>query len=298
MKKSSLEHLIRSAGDILKKDRIYIIGSQAIHGATNNIPDVAEMSYEADFFTDDYEDFEIIEGVLGEESNFHNTHNYYAQGVDEHTATLPEGWRDRINIIKSAATGNSEGACISLEDLVLSKYAAGREKDYAFISEVIVNDLVKKSSLLSLCEKMPKDKCNIGEIKEKIERDFRSSKYTKAVSEFKDFERSMLKKFAVLDKSIVEIVFPLHEAKDKFLLVETLKGRSNSELADKFDEITKIKSLGDVYSKYLVKYDTCKKIELMHSAGLSSNQSMSQAIKEISENKCEKSSSSDNEPKI
>ena len=38
---------------------------------------------------------ELIDGAIGELSQFHQTFGYYAHGVDQTTATLPAGWADR-----------------------------------------------------------------------------------------------------------------------------------------------------------------------------------------------------------
>jgi hypothetical protein len=70
-----------------------------------------------------------IDGAIGELSPFHETHGYYAQGVSPTTATLPEGWQGRLVPLQNANTGGAVGLCLDVHDLVLSKYAANREKD-------------------------------------------------------------------------------------------------------------------------------------------------------------------------
>lgn len=118
MNRFFLEHLIRSASQITKKDSIYIVGSQSIHGGTRNITAMADKSDEADFFTSDPNDADLIDAILGEESTFHLTHKYYAQGVDINTAILAEGWENRVNIIESNNTNGAKGVCISIPDLI------------------------------------------------------------------------------------------------------------------------------------------------------------------------------------
>ncbi|MDQ2680565.1 MAG: hypothetical protein M3Y21_06045 [Candidatus Eremiobacteraeota bacterium] len=74
---------------------------------------------------------------IGELSLFHTQNGYYADGVDDTTATLPVGWQDRVVRISGPLTQNvhgfeARGWCLELHDLVISKLVAGREKDLTF----------------------------------------------------------------------------------------------------------------------------------------------------------------------
>jgi len=55
-----------------------------------------------------------IDGNIGENSTFHQTHGYYARGVGEDTATLPEGWRQRLVPIHNPNTNNATGWCLEI----------------------------------------------------------------------------------------------------------------------------------------------------------------------------------------
>src|SRR5688572_15997488 len=90
-----LEHIIRAAAGNADTTEVVIIGSQAILGAYPNAPLELLRSMEADVFTKDNPAHSIlIDGAIGERSIFHETFGYYAHGVDENTAVLPEGWKD------------------------------------------------------------------------------------------------------------------------------------------------------------------------------------------------------------
>jgi hypothetical protein len=65
---------------------------------------------------------------------FHQTFGYYAHGVDETTAVLPRGWQDRLVRVETPGTANAIGWCLDLNDLAVSKLAAGRDKDVQFVS--------------------------------------------------------------------------------------------------------------------------------------------------------------------
>ena len=43
----------------------------------------------------------MIDGALGEGSQFHTTYGFYAQGVDSQTAKLPLGWEGRLHRVQN-----------------------------------------------------------------------------------------------------------------------------------------------------------------------------------------------------
>ena len=105
MKRSDLEHLIRAAGKIGEDSAIVVIGSQAILGQFPDAPQSLLVSAEADVFPlNRPEQSTLIDGAIGEGSRFHQEYGYYAQGVEDGTATLPERWAGRLFAVKNAAT--------------------------------------------------------------------------------------------------------------------------------------------------------------------------------------------------
>src|SRR5882762_9752570 len=97
MKRAELEHLIRAAGNIADDDEIIVIGSQSVLGQFPSAPASLLMSVEADLFPKNRpERWDVIDGSIGEGSPFHDTYGYYAQGVEEGTAILPDGWKVRL----------------------------------------------------------------------------------------------------------------------------------------------------------------------------------------------------------
>lgn len=101
MRRADLAHLLRAAARIAGDPNILVIGSQAILAAygEDELPHEAWLSVEADLaFLDDPASGKAdqVDGAIGELSLFHETHSYYAHGVDATTAVLPRGWRDRV----------------------------------------------------------------------------------------------------------------------------------------------------------------------------------------------------------
>lgn len=134
MTREQLEHLIRAAAVIADDDEIVVIGSQAILGQFPKAPEPMRVSVEADLFPKNHpERADILEGSIGELSPFHETFGYYAQGVQEETARLPQGWKDRLVVIQNENTRGARGLCLEVHDLLVSKTIAGREKDLGFL---------------------------------------------------------------------------------------------------------------------------------------------------------------------
>lgn len=149
MTRHELEHVIRAAAGNANTRDIVVIGSQAILGTYPDAPPELLKSMEADVFPLDAPERSIvIDGAIGELSLFHTTFGYYAHGVDETTAVLPNGWRDRLVRLESPGTMGAVGWCLEPHDLAVSKLAAGREKDFAYVDAMIARGLISKQTLL------------------------------------------------------------------------------------------------------------------------------------------------------
>ena len=98
---------------------------------------------------------ELIEGALGEGSQFHTTYGYYAQGVDSTTAKLPLGWEGRLHRVQSEnGTNGRLGLCLDVIDLFLSKAAANREKDREFNRALLQHGFVNAADAIKMVDQM------------------------------------------------------------------------------------------------------------------------------------------------
>ncbi len=150
MKRSELEHLIRAAGAVTDEERLVIVGSQAILAAFPDAPAGLLQSMEADIIPVEHpEKWNLLDGSLGEGSPFHETFGYYADGVEENTAKLPSGWKERLIPINNENTRGVIGLCLDVHDLLISKYYAGREKDLAFAKAAAAKGMAGKETLLA-----------------------------------------------------------------------------------------------------------------------------------------------------
>lgn len=174
MKREQLEHLIRAAGDVSGSRRLIVIGSQAILAQhPYDAPPRATLSREADLIPLDAPEMsERITGALGELSHFDQRFGYYADGVSLETAVLPAGWQERLIPIENANTNGIVGLCLEVNDLLISKYVAGREKDREFCTAVAEAGLANASLLRDRLDDMPLEAPTMARIMNWIATDF------------------------------------------------------------------------------------------------------------------------------
>ena len=148
MRRAELEHVIRAAADVAGDNELVIVGSQAILGQFPDAPESMLVSREADIYPRNHpERADEIDGSLGDGSYFDSSFGYYAHAVGPETAKAPAGWEDRLVPVQSENTGNAIGWCLEVHDLVLSKCAASRDRDWDFAKEALRHNLVDPEEL-------------------------------------------------------------------------------------------------------------------------------------------------------
>ena len=153
MKRSDLEHLLRACRTVTGETEFVVIGSQSILGRYPDATRELRQSMEVDIYPRYRPDLSsLIEGNLGRYSPFDETFGYYADGVSPDTATLPDGWEQRLISVTNENTGGAVGWCLEPHDLAFSKLAARREKDLSFVSILLRFKLARPSRLEKLIE--------------------------------------------------------------------------------------------------------------------------------------------------
>jgi hypothetical protein len=143
MNRQQLEHILRASGAITGADEFIVIGSHSILGHYPDAPPELLHSIEADLFSlQEPQAASLIDGTIGEMSPFHQTFGYYAHGVGPETATLPDGWRERLTPIHSPSTGGVTGLCLDPHDLAVAKLAAGRNKDMDYLAAMLQHQML------------------------------------------------------------------------------------------------------------------------------------------------------------
>lgn len=144
-----LERTVRAIARHFSADEVFIIGSQSILLSWPEAPAIIRTSGEIDAYPGNAKLWEIarkeidphaeaseeINALFGEGSDFHKTHGFYIDGVDEHTARLPMDWTTRA-IHQSIRVDNRDVLAIAPcpEDIIVSKLARLVEKDKDFIA--------------------------------------------------------------------------------------------------------------------------------------------------------------------
>jgi hypothetical protein len=167
MKKQQLDHVLRAAGRITGQKQFVIIGSQSLHATCPDLPDDILRSAEVDLIASGTPDCTEWLNAIGVHSPFHESFGYYADPVDEATATLPKGWKARLVKLPAGDTEGVRGLCLDPHDLAIAKYVARREKDLAFTRELARRAIVVRDRLLALVDKTPVSE----EVRERIRMD-------------------------------------------------------------------------------------------------------------------------------
>jgi hypothetical protein len=146
--REELEHAIRAACDVTGDEELYVFGSQAILGQFPEAPEALRQSAECDVALKNLpERLDLVDAVLGELSQFHQTYGFYVHGISLEAAELPTGWQKRAVKVQNANTGGKIGYCLEAHDLAASKLAAFRDKDRNFVRVLLVEDLVQQERL-------------------------------------------------------------------------------------------------------------------------------------------------------
>jgi hypothetical protein len=174
MKKQELDHVLRAAGRITGEKQFIIIGSQSLHGKYPDLADDIVKSAEVDLLAAKRPGRTEWLNSIGVYSRFHETFGYYADPVDEKTATLPKGWKGRLVNLPPGDTEGVKGLCLEPHDLAIAKYVAAREKDLVFTRELAARGILSEERLLSLLDQTPVDEQVRSRIRDQIARDFKA----------------------------------------------------------------------------------------------------------------------------
>lgn len=149
-------HILRASKGISGEDVFVLLGSQAVLVQYHEIPKVMANSQEVDIYPRFRPEMsELLAGVLGEDSVFHHTFGFYADGVGPETAILPPLWESRAIVQEGTAqTAGATAIAPEIHDLAVSKLYAGREKDLTWISSAIDAGYLQEPTLKSRLDEL------------------------------------------------------------------------------------------------------------------------------------------------
>lgn len=141
MQRDQFQELLTRAAALCSPHELIIFGSQAIHALTASPPAEVIISVECDlWFPDNPVVVSRITTALGRDSEFARVTGVYADLLPPELPLLPEGWQERL---VPYCRGNVSARCLEIHDLIVSKLAAGRLKDYEFIVAVLLLKLAR-----------------------------------------------------------------------------------------------------------------------------------------------------------
>jgi hypothetical protein len=142
---ADLERTVRAIAFHFEADEVFIVGSQSILLSWPEAPLLMRTSGEIDAYPGNANLWEIshqgqpaseeINGLFGWGSQFHQTHGFYIDGVDDRTARLPSDWRKKAIERPMEVNGRRVLAVAPCpEDIIVSKLARLEDKDKQFIA--------------------------------------------------------------------------------------------------------------------------------------------------------------------
>lgn len=143
-----LRHVILELGERFGLKLVYVVGSSAVFASLPSATDsTLTATRDVDLALPLGDPFppDQIEFVLGEGSDFDAKHGYYAQAVDLNTPRYaPAGWQARTVALR---VGRTTARCMSIHDLALAKYGAGRDKDLDFTRTLAKLGAISRATL-------------------------------------------------------------------------------------------------------------------------------------------------------
>ena len=139
MRKAQLEEIIRAASVAAGRKEFVVFGSQAVHALTNEPPVEVLVSRECDlWFREEPVTQELLKREFGRESAFERARGFYLDPLPPDFPMVPAGWEQRLVEMQ---VGEIKLRCLEIHDLIVTKLAAGRLKDYEFIAAVLMAKL-------------------------------------------------------------------------------------------------------------------------------------------------------------
>lgn len=159
MRRRSIDHILRAAAEVTKHTRFVLVGSAAVIARAKHIPLDMMSTPEIDIYAPEADDIELvselIDGSIGQGSQFHNQFGYYGDGVSPATAKMPTDWKERATEYAGAECPGVIAIVPEENDVALAKLAAWREKDQSWLAEGVKSGVLSLSRMASRLDRMP-----------------------------------------------------------------------------------------------------------------------------------------------
>jgi hypothetical protein len=131
---ADIETVLIEAARLSNHRNFVIAGSLSVLGAVMQPPDDMLMSRDIDLYTklDPARVFVEIAAHIGEGSNFHATHGYYADPISPVILSLPDGWESRL--IPVTLAKGIVANFIEPDDVTIAKLARSEDNDVCWVT--------------------------------------------------------------------------------------------------------------------------------------------------------------------
>lgn len=117
------------------------------------------LSDEVDIYALDASNVEelsdLIDGSIGQDSSFHSTFGYYADGVSPETSKMPSDWRERASQYESPESPGVLAIVPEENDIALAKLVAWREKDVRWLKDGVAAGVLSLDKMIARLPLMP-----------------------------------------------------------------------------------------------------------------------------------------------
>lgn len=141
MKREKVEHILRAAGVATGLNQFVVVGTAAIVAWREVVPPELAMSRDVDLFAYDVPNAEqvsdLLDGVLGQASNFDANFGYYCDGVGSESALMPDDWMTRSIRFSTPSTNGVVAIVPEPNDIAISKLHAWRPKDVDWLRAAV-----------------------------------------------------------------------------------------------------------------------------------------------------------------
>ena len=148
MQREQFQLLVTRAAEVCARHELIVFGSQALHAITENPPLEVIISEECDIWLQDEPELSAkLTEELGADSEFAKSTGIYVDAIPHGLPMVSDGWEHRL---VEKRVGDVLVRCLEVHDLIVSKLAAGRLKDYEFIAAILtakfagVNEVIRR----------------------------------------------------------------------------------------------------------------------------------------------------------
>lgn len=151
MEFNQLKKLIKNVVESTNQKNIMLFGSQVLYAKFENIDNENIVkSYEADFTLYKYknkqelEDFvDVVDGSIGELSQYHQTNGFYAEGVSSFNDSFPKNYKNRLINFQYSDNPKDIVQFMNIKDVAIMKLRRMDPKDHSFLEFCIEKELFK-----------------------------------------------------------------------------------------------------------------------------------------------------------